>query len=374
MGNQYKYNPNYAVHPGITLKELLDEKGMTAKEFAIRTAKPEKTISKIINGKSSITPEMAVIFEKVLDIPAKFWLDKQKNYNEYIARQKYKQSIEQAVNWAKNFPYNELAKLGYVKSTRKSNEKVEELFKFFNISSPNAWEAIYIKQQMPTYFRISLKHKKNPYAISTLLRIAELKAKQIDTQEYTPKNLKKILPELKQIMINQDDNFLEQLQLKLSQAGVIITFLHNLKGTVLNGTVRWLKNNPQIIITDRLKRYDIFWFSLFHEIGHILLHGNKKNIFLEEISYTGQKDEKEVQADKFAEKILLSDEQFKEITQSIDFENLSPDRIIFLIEQYAKKFNTHKDIIIGRILHNNKNLYELGFLQNQITKINFDKI
>ena len=85
--------------------EKLEELRITPKEFAIRTGKPIKTISNVLNGKSSITPEMAVQFEKVLNIPASFWMSKQANYNEYIAREKEKEELTESIEWSKKFPY-----------------------------------------------------------------------------------------------------------------------------------------------------------------------------------------------------------------------------------------------------------------------------
>ena len=126
-------------------------------------------------------------------------------------------------------------------------------------------------------------------------------------------------------------------------------------------------------MTDRFKRYDIFWFSLFHEFGHIILHGNKKNIFLEEIENTKTKEE--VEADKFAENFLLSNENYNKIKDEIkSLRDKNPAKILDIIKYYAKTFNTHKDIIIGRILFHDKSLYKKGFLQKEFNKIDFEKL
>ena len=82
------YTPSVVFHPGETLADKLEEMGMGVKEFAVRTSKPEKTIIAVIKGDSAITSDMSVAFETVTKIPAHFWMNKQRAYDEYIARQK----------------------------------------------------------------------------------------------------------------------------------------------------------------------------------------------------------------------------------------------------------------------------------------------
>ncbi len=113
---------------------------MGPKEFAIRTGKPEKTITAVLKGDSSITPEMAILFENVLKIPARFWLENQIEYDEYIARTKRIAVMEKANDWARNFPYAQMANFEWVSPTRKIEEKTDRLLSFFGVSSKEAWE------------------------------------------------------------------------------------------------------------------------------------------------------------------------------------------------------------------------------------------
>ena len=106
-----QYHPETVSHPGRTLQAKLLELKMGPKEFAIRTSKPEKTISQIISGESSITMDMAVLFESVLHIPSKFWINRQINYDEAVARLKRKEVLVESLEWAANFPYAEMAKM-----------------------------------------------------------------------------------------------------------------------------------------------------------------------------------------------------------------------------------------------------------------------
>ena len=338
------YTPPVAFHPGETLAEKLEEMGMSIKEFAIRVTKPEKTIIAIIRGDSSITSDMAVSFESVTQIPAHFWMNKQRVYDEYIAREKRERLIQESVEWIKLFPINDMIKKGWLSPCKNTGEKVYQIFSFFGVSTPIAWEDYYFNQQLKVAFRISLANTKEPYAISAWLRQGELQAtKQIANAPYSDKKLKEILPEMKKLMVAQPDNFPFQLQKLCLQAGVKLVYTPCLPKAPINGATRWIGDYPCIQLSGRHNRNDIFWFSFFHEVGHILLHG-KKDIFLEDIEYTDKQIKKEQEADNFAEKMTLTKSEEAEIINSKDYSTQS-------IKRFAKKINTHPAIIVGRLQH-----------------------
>jgi len=362
-----EFNPNYAIHPGETLKEKLEEIIMSSKELAIRTSKPTKTISEVINGKSSITPEMAIQFEQVLKIPASFWIQSQANYNEIIAKQKQEKDIKESVEWAKKFPYIKMTKLGWIKPARKINKKTKELLSYFNISKSSSWYEIYIQSKLRINFRISLKYEKDPYALSAWLFQGEKSAQKMLAPNYNKNILKEKLPILKQMMVNNPNDLYSKIQSTCRDAGVKIVFTTLLPKTVISGVARWIKNNPVIQISDRYKRYDIFWFTLFHEIGHIIFHSNKKNIFIDDINNINKENKQEKEANDFAVKCLLNDDEYYEIVEELK----SGKNIIDIIKLFANKFDTHPDIIIGRLLRDNKKLYQVYTLRKMITKIDF---
>ncbi len=122
MTTQNQYFPKSRPHPGESLGEKLEEMQMGPKEFALRTAKPEKTIIAILKGKSSITPDMAVQFENVTKIPAHFWMNHQRSYDEYIAREKNMKIIELSSSWAKKFPLKEMINKSWLPQISKIQE------------------------------------------------------------------------------------------------------------------------------------------------------------------------------------------------------------------------------------------------------------
>lgn len=291
-------------HPGETLEEKLQEMGMGVKEFATRVSKPEKTIIAVIKGKSSITPDMALSFELVTRIPANMWLRSQKNYDEFIARKKREKTLREGLTWAEKFPLEEISRLGWLSrfSTLGGQTKdvVETLCSFFGVSSPKGWEDFYLNQRLRVAFRISLAESCDPYALSAWLRQGEIQAgDKTLTSKYTSKSLKETLDEIASLRKSGKDDYREVLVLLLAKSGVKLIFTETLSSAPVKGCTRYIYGVPCIQLSDTYDSKDEFWQTLFHEIGHILLHG-KKDIFMENVEYGDKSPEKEKEANNFA--------------------------------------------------------------------------
>ena len=78
---------DFATAPGATLQDSMDALGMSRAELAERIGINEMTVGRIINGVEPITDAAAQALEKVLQVPAGFWLKLQSNRREYAARQ-----------------------------------------------------------------------------------------------------------------------------------------------------------------------------------------------------------------------------------------------------------------------------------------------
>ncbi|WP_092722380.1 ImmA/IrrE family metallo-endopeptidase [Hydrobacter penzbergensis] len=127
------------------------------------------------------------------------------------------------------------------------------------------------------------------------------------------------------------------------EAGVKVVHTPCINKAPISGSTRWLNDTPFIQLTGRYNRNDSFWFTFFHEAGHILLHG-KKDIFLEKVEYSDKDLIKEKEADDFACKWTLTDDEEAEILAAAPLEEDD-------IRNFAEQFNTHPAIIIGRLQH-----------------------
>lgn len=328
-------------HPGTTLAESLKENGMGIKEFAIRVGKPSKTIHEVIKGDSAITDSMAIAFEKVLHIPSRFWMNRQHIYDEYKARKALESEQAKELEWVKLFPYAEMAKNQYVEATTKLREKQINILKFFRVNSSSAWEDIYINQKLKLSFRISVKNSRNAYALSAWLRQCEIMAENAPSVgDYSDAQLRALLPTITSAMYNAQ-TFKDEFVRICGCCGVKVIYIKQLKKAPISGCVRWINGNPCVFLTDRFKRYDAFCFSALHEVGHILKHGKKKDIFIDEV-VGKETDDKEKEADNFAMQQLIP----KDLILLVS-ENPTKQRIYEL----SQKYKVNPSIIVGRLQH-----------------------
>jgi HTH-type transcriptional regulator/antitoxin HigA len=353
------YSSDLAIHVGEFLEETLEEIGMTQSELANRLGRPLQMVNEIIKGKKSITSTTALELEDVLGIPSHIWLGLENQYQIVLAKQKELELMQKESKLISNFPYADLVKNGFVKTTRKAIEKVDELKRFFEVAK--LAQIPHIKTYQPA-FRVSTNGNISHEAIASWIQAGRLKAKEIQTDDFDKKKLKKQLQTLKDLMNLEDINkTIKKLQTILNSCGVALVLLPHFKNTKVNGATFWLDNNKAVVLMSSRGGFsDVFWFSFFHEIGHILLHP-KREVFLED-GYNDEKLQKqEDEADNFAREILIKNETFKIFVQNRDFTKEA-------ILRFAKQQNIKPSIIVGRLMHEkiiDFNHYELSTLRDR---------
>jgi addiction module HigA family antidote len=335
------YIPDIAFHPGETLKEILDEKGMTNKELSLRSNKPEKTISKVVNGTSALTPDMAIAFETVLGLPAQFWMNLQRDFDETSARLNHVVNCQNAQEWARLFPYSKMVELEWVSKTSKAEEKAHHLLNFFAVTTEAAWTKSYVDGGLRVAARLDLANNAKKHAITAWLRKGELLSKDVKLPDFSKAQLKKIIPELKALMILGKSGFFNELQAICASAGICAILVPSLPSATILGCSRWINGMPVIQMSERYKRYDRFWFTFFHEIAHVLLHGSTY-VSLEMNYYEADAEPKEKEANEWAGQLLFSNEDLQRLKQ-MDYLKVK------VVKDFAKEINTHPSIIVGRL-------------------------
>ncbi|MFN8399527.1 MAG: HigA family addiction module antitoxin [Anaerolineales bacterium] len=338
-----QYNPDFVTPPGETLLETLEVIGMSQAEFAERTGRPKKTINEIIHGKAIITPETALQFEKVLGVPASFWINREQNYQEWLAREQEKENFTQHLSWIENFPYKEMVDLGWVEEKDEPINKLNELLRFFGIASPQQWSAV--TNDLSLAFRRSAAYKAEPEIISAWLRKGELEAQNIECAPFDAEKFRNALDEIRSITNEAPESFVQKTIDLCSSAGVAVVFVHELRKLRTSGATRWLNPSKALIQLSLLyKTDDHLWFTFFHEAGHILLHG-KRDIFLEGNIETNEKEE---QANRFAAEYLIPSNEYRNFHPKGNFYSKTE------ISEFAKKIGIAPGIVVGRLQHDGR--------------------
>lgn len=329
-----------AIPPGETIKEQLDYRNMTQVEFAERMGQSTKHISQLLNGKVPLTQQTALKLESVLGIPAKFWNNLEAIYQEDLARIALEVELEKESEIAKQIPYNEMVKKGWLKAARKITEKVYELRKYFEIASLNQIPNI---NDYAIAFRKADHGKASNYALSAWVQKALLDAREVHTDKFNKKKLEASLPSLRALVNQPPEVFQDRLATILSSAGVAVVFLPHLSGTYAHGATLWPNRQKAVIVlTIRGKDADKFWFSFFHEVGHLLLHD--KNETYIHYDNPNDNDDKEHEADRFASNFLIPEDKYKNFTMTYIFSEAS-------ITSFANEINLPAGIVVGRLQH-----------------------
>lgn len=320
-----------ATPPGATIKEQLLDRGLSQKEFSLRMGMSEKHISRLINGEVQLTPDVAVRLEMVLGIPAKFWNKLEATYREKLVKATAENEMDSDIELAKKFPYREMAKNGWVPDTRKNTEKVIYLRKYFEVVSLGIIEDMQLSK---IACRRLSETEKGDFALLAWAQKAKLDARSIPTSPIDLKALTKYIPEIRKMTTLNPSAFCKLLTDILSNCGIALVFLPHIGGSFLHGATFYDGNKIVVGLTVRGKDADKFWFSLFHELGHILLgHINQPN---------GTTQEDEIAADNFAKETLISTEAFDAFTFQNNFSRES-------IQAFADSNDILCGIVVGRL-------------------------
>ncbi len=331
--------------PGDTIQETIDALGMNQYELAERMGRPIKTVNEIIKGKEAITPSTAVQLERVLGIPTSFWLERERLYVQALTAIEHEQKLETWVEtWLIQFPIKALEKLNWIPKAETATKTVAALLSFFGVATPDEWTAVYVGEQLQnSYYRISLAHLTQQGALSAWLRKGELQAKGLKIKPFDRKKFQKNLVAIRGLAHRHPADFKEQLQTLCSESGLAVVFTQCLPKTNVSGVARWIGQTPLIQLSGRYKSNDHFWFTFFHETGHILKHG-KKDFFIEGISEIHLDEEKEREANEFAANYLIPARDFKRFVEQGDFSESA-------MVQFAESVKIHPAVVAGRLSH-----------------------
>jgi HTH-type transcriptional regulator/antitoxin HigA len=339
----YNYEPDYAVTPGEILEETLKIRNIKKVDLAQRCGLSAKTISQIINGTAPVSPETALCFQRVLGVSANIWNNLEANYRLFLVKQNARKELTKFTEWAQRFPIKQLMEKGLIEHKANLVETVEQLLDFFGVGSVEAWESKYSELQVS--FRCSPSFESSRESVSAWLRIGEIYADDVRCATYNKTKFMTALESIRTLTSKNPDIFETKMRRLCAAAGVALVFVSELPNTHLSGATRWItKDRALIMLSLRHKTDDHFWFSFYHEAGHILF-GRKKSIFLDEMNTWN--DPEEERANEFASNILIPRERYDAFLERNTFTPTS-------VRSFAKQIGIAPGIIAGRLQHDGR--------------------
>ena len=332
------FAPDWVSPPGSTVADLLEERGWTQQALARRAGFTTKHISMLINGKAPITEDTAVKLERVLGSTMRFWMTREAQYREALARLGERKFLLAKAEWLQRLPINEMVRFGWIRSFENKGDQVRECLRFFGVASVDAWEKQY--RDPLVAFRASAKFAKEVGAVAAWLRQGEREAERITCKAFDKSAFRQVLGEARQLTNEGDPNeFIPRLVKACAGAGAAVVLVPAPKGSPVSGATRWLSAEKALLMLSlRHKSNDHFWFSFFHEAGHLLLHG-KKLLFVDVDDRIDGADEDE--ADAFAGNWLISP------ADSARLEILP--KTTGGVQAFAKRIGVAPGIVVGRM-------------------------
>jgi HTH-type transcriptional regulator/antitoxin HigA len=342
----HRYEPEHVLPPGATLQEVLDEKGMSQIDLARRTGFSTKHVNQIVKGSAPVTAETAILLERATGVPADVWANLESAYQVNRSRAKDTERLFADVDWLNSLPVQELRKRGWIEEMSSPVDTLREVCRFFGVADRTAWEELW---QRPTAYRRSKVFNSDPGAVAAWLRIGEIEAAEVNCEPFEKQALQGTLNDLRSLTREPDPAVWFPKLREIGRAvGVAIVLEPEISGARVVGAARWVTPEKALVQLSLRHRWsDIFWFTLFHELGHLILH-SKKDVFIND---PGPHSGAEAEADAFAGQLLIP-RQFE--TRLSDLQTEAD------VKKFASDLGVGADIVVGRLQFEKRWPYNKG--------------
>ncbi len=335
-----KLKPFVNLGPGDTIREELAYLSWEQKDLAEIMGRTEKNVSQLITNKAPVTYETASQLSKVFKQSVQFWLNLDANYRQRLEESAKVVDTEAKALIYRYMPVRELRK--YIDLPRRTDDLIAAVKSFWDIDELNF---AFLETQAQVCFRKSEAYRNfNPYYALTWLQLARNSLTgHRPKATYAPDRLMALAEKICDYTIQS--NGIHAFIKQLNRCGVVFLHLDHFQQTYVDGASFFDNGKPVIIYTARYNRNDNFWFTMAHELGHVLLHADdQESFFIDSLDHLDLSNKREKEADAFAEKRLRS----SEILES--FHGVKRPTVV-RIKSVAQKLGLHPAVIAGSLQH-----------------------
>jgi HTH-type transcriptional regulator/antitoxin HigA len=331
-----EFCPNWASSPGDTISDILEERGWSVGEFATHLGETADRTRQLLQGRATVTVRIARKLEQVLGGTAEFWIARDFQFREDVERI---HRLDQ--EWLNELPLGDMIRFGWLRPPL-PEEEVDACLRFFGSASVPAWRQTYGAVQALAAFRTSRSFDSHPAAVVAWLRKGEIDSGEISCSPWNAERFSNSLSEIRHLTLKRDPaQFLPELQRVCAECGVAVVVVRAPNGCRASGATKFVSDGKALLLLSfRYLSDDQFWFTFFHEAGHLLLHG-RDSLFLEGLDVVSETKERE--ANQFAEEILIP----KRWRQSLSTLAAETRAII----RFAHQIDIAPGIVVGQMQH-----------------------
>jgi HTH-type transcriptional regulator/antitoxin HigA len=338
--------PNRAISPGEILEDQLRCLGWSQLELAIVLGRPVQVVSEIIARKKAITPETAVALSRALGPSAEFWLNLEARYRlDLLAREQVTRTsdVYLRAQLFKKTPVKELIKRGWINADLENLDATKKaVCRFLRIKA--------LEDDVQLRFAARKTDRDQPPTAAQQAWACRVRnvAERRPAAPYDKRGLEEVIRRLPPLSRAEQDT--RRVPSILASVGVRFVIVEHLPGTHIDGGTLWMDDppahmQPVIGLSFRYDRVDWFWFTLLHELMHVLEEDQALDAQLVGNDATSADiSENERRADQAATEALVDQKQLRAFVASI-----KPYFSRSAIEEFAKRVNVHPAIVVGQL-------------------------
>ena len=269
----HQFAPDWFSPPGSTIAMLMARQNLTSGELARRLNADSSFVLRIISGTERIEEAVAKRLAAALGGTPSFWTTRQTRFETALDRTASKLAPEVAKSWLRTLPLKDMNDAGWIACRSKSNF-LRAALAYFSVTTPDEWRDRYTAHATTFSYRTSEAFESKLGALAAWLRQGELQASSVACASWSPGKFKEALHTIRSLTrLKEPANFIGRLRSLCAAAGVAVVFIKAPTGCRASGATRFITpEKAMIILSFRHLSDDHFWFSFFHEAGHLLLH------------------------------------------------------------------------------------------------------
>jgi Zn-dependent peptidase ImmA (M78 family)/plasmid maintenance system antidote protein VapI len=336
------FQPDWFSKPGDTLCALMVRRKLSPATLAERMGRDVALVHGLLAGAVDIDTRIAVLLANSIGGSPSFWKTRQTQFDKSLDRAARALPADRVRSWLRTLPLKEMAKAGWIAASQEPGDDVKSSLSYFDVTDPDEWRERYAAFENVFSFRSSPSFESKVGALSAWLRQGEIHAAVIPCAAWDADLFRARLVDVRVLTkAKSPAYFIPKLRAICAEAGVAVVFVRVPSGCRASGATRFLADaKAMIILSFRYMSDDHFWFTFFHEAGHLLLHSNKSTFVDGE---SADQTDKELEANTFSASVLIPRSRQDAL---MDLRPRSLDVI-----RFALSIGVSPGIVVGQMQH-----------------------